>query len=169
MKTNKSDYFVLFLLFIISLALLQCFVIPPVLYRSALLFRGVSIVPAVFRCSGVVPLFRRSVPTHLVFLNHVVRGDTLNQVFGIRTILSALLSKAKSGLQKTTWFKPSSLFVNFLKNDIMLFSWHLMFSEKTTWFKPSSPFLNFVRSHIMLFSFQFSLRRQHGWNEVVHF
>ena len=31
------------------------------------------------------------VPTHLVFLNHVVRVDTLNQVFGIRTILSAFL------------------------------------------------------------------------------
>ena len=26
---------------------------------------------------------RPSVPTHLVFLNHVVRGDTLNQVFAI--------------------------------------------------------------------------------------
>ena len=57
MKTNKSDYFVLFLLFIISLALLQCFVIPPVLYRSALLFRGVSIVLVVFHCSGVVLSF----------------------------------------------------------------------------------------------------------------
>ena len=32
-----------------------------------------------------------AVPTHLVFLNHVVRVDTLNQVFGIRTILSAFL------------------------------------------------------------------------------
>ena len=65
---------------------------------------------------------RPSVPTHLVFLNLVVRRDTLNQVFAIRTILSAFLTKAKSGLQKTTWLKPSILFLNFLKNDIMLFS-----------------------------------------------
>ena len=65
---------------------------------------------------------RPSVPIHLVFLNLVVRRDTLNQVFAIRTILSAFLTKAKSGLQKTTWLKPSILFLNFLKNDIMLFS-----------------------------------------------
>ena len=57
MRINKDNYFVLFLLFIISLALFQCFVIPPVLYRSAPLFRGVSIVPVVFRCSGIVPSF----------------------------------------------------------------------------------------------------------------
>ena len=53
----RDDYFVLFLLFIISLALFQCFVILPVLYRCAPLFCGVSIVPAVFRCSGGVPCF----------------------------------------------------------------------------------------------------------------
>ena len=63
---NKDDYFVLFLLFIFLLALFQCFVIPPVLYRSAPLFhsavfpsfRGCSVVPVVFRYSGVVPSFR---------------------------------------------------------------------------------------------------------------
>ena len=44
--------------YIFSLALFQCSVIAPVLHRSAPLFRGVSIVLAVFRCSGGVPLFR---------------------------------------------------------------------------------------------------------------
>ena len=57
-RINKDDYFVLFLLFISSLALFQCFVIPPVLYLSAPLFRTVSIVPGLFRCSGGVQLFR---------------------------------------------------------------------------------------------------------------
>ena len=37
-------------------------------------------------------------PTHLVFLNHVVRVDTLNQIFCIWTILSAFLPWG-SGLQ----------------------------------------------------------------------
>ena len=63
----KDDYFVLFLLFIISLALFQCLVVPPVLYRSAPLFRGVSIVAAVFRCSNGVPLFQRCFIVPLVF------------------------------------------------------------------------------------------------------
>ena len=52
MRINKDDYFVLFLLFIFSLVLFQCFVIPSVLYRSAPLFRRY------FDCSSVVPLFR---------------------------------------------------------------------------------------------------------------
>ena len=43
---------------IFSLALFQCSVNPPVLHCSAPLFHGVSIVLAVFRCSGGVPLFR---------------------------------------------------------------------------------------------------------------
>ena len=59
MRINKDDYFVLFPQFIFSLALFQCFVIPPVLYRSAPLFRGVWIVPALLRCSGGVPLVER--------------------------------------------------------------------------------------------------------------
>ena len=41
-----------------SLALFQCFVILPVLYRSAPLFHAVLVVLAVFRCSDVVPSFR---------------------------------------------------------------------------------------------------------------
>ena len=53
------------------MALFQCFVIPPVLYRSAPLFRvasivrGCSVIPVLFRhsvgvpCSGGVPSFRR--------------------------------------------------------------------------------------------------------------
>ena len=39
------------------MALFQCFVIPPVLHHSALLFDDVSIVPEVFCCPGGVPLF----------------------------------------------------------------------------------------------------------------
>ena len=72
MRINKDDYFVVFLLFIFSLALFQCFVIPPVLYRSAPLFCGVSIVPAVFHCSDGIPLFRRCSGVQRVFRVPVV-------------------------------------------------------------------------------------------------
>ena len=44
-----------------------------------------------------------------------------------------------------------------------------VFSEKKRWFKPSSLFLNFLKSDIRLFSSQFSLRKKHGSNEVVYF
>ena len=53
--------------------------------------------------------------------------------------LACVSTSAKSGVQKTTWFKPSSLFVNFPKNDITLLS------------------------------SQFFLKRQHGSNQVVYF
>ena len=52
----------------------RCFVIPPVLYRSASPFRGVSIVPAVFRYSGGVPLCRRCFVVPRVFRFPVFRG-----------------------------------------------------------------------------------------------
>ena len=68
----------------------------------------------------------------------------------------------------TAWFTPSSLFLHFLKNDITLFN-SLIFSEKTTCFKPSSPFLSFLKNGITLFSSQFSLKRQQGSNQAVHF
>ena len=43
------------------------------------------------------------------------------------------------------------------------------FSEKTTWFKPSSLYLSFPKNDIALFSSEFSLKRQHGSNQVVYF
>ena len=52
----------------------RCFVIPPVLYRSASPFRGVSIIPAVFRYSGGVPLCRRCFVVPRVFRFPVFRG-----------------------------------------------------------------------------------------------
>ena len=55
------------------MALFQCFVIPPVLYRSALLFSGVSIVLVVLRCSGGVPLFQRCSVLQRVFRVPVFR------------------------------------------------------------------------------------------------
>ena len=70
--------------------------------------------------------------------------------------------------EKTVSIKSSSPFLNFLKNDITLFS-SLFFSEKTTWFKPSSPFLSFLKNDITLFSSQFSLKRQHDSYQVVYF
>ena len=81
-----------------------------------------------FRCSNPSCLFEPCCPRGYVepsfrHSNHLVCVST----------------SAKSGLQKTTWFKPSSLFVNFPKNDIRLFS------------------------------SQFSLKRQHGSNQVVYF
>ena len=79
-----------------------------------------------------------------------------------------LVSQHSIFSEKTAWFKPSSLFLKFLRNDITLFS-SLFFSEKTTWFKPSSPFLSFLKNDITLFSSQFSLKRQHGSNQVVYF
>ena len=75
---------VLFLLFNISLALFQCFIIPPVLCRSAPLFRGVSIVPAVSRCSGAVPLFRRCSIVQGLFCVPVFRRcSVVPQVFRV--------------------------------------------------------------------------------------
>ena len=51
-----------------------CFVIPPVLYHSAPLFHGASIVLAVFRCSGgvlwkaVTDLCTKQIPSTIVFM-----------------------------------------------------------------------------------------------------
>ena len=42
-----------------------------------------------------------------------------------------------------------------------------VFSEKRTWFKASSLFLNFLKNHSRLFIFQFSLKREHGLNQEV--
>ena len=53
-----------------------------------------------------------NVPNHFLFLSHVVCVNSLNQVFGISTILSGLFTKVKPGLQKTTWSKPGSPFPN---------------------------------------------------------
>ena len=44
-----------------------------------------------------------------------------------------------------------------------------IFSQKTTWFKPSSLFLDLLKSEITLFSSQFFLKRQHLSNQGVHF
>ena len=93
-----------------------------------------------------------TVSTHVVFLNDVVCVNTLNQVFGIWTILSVLLTRVKLGLQMEAWFKPSSLFSNLLpRNDIKHFPrpyWNILpltinVMKKTTCFKPKSPVLNF--------------------------
>ena len=52
---------------------------------------------------GVIELRKwATVPTHVVFLNHVVCVNSLNQVCGIWTILSALFTQIKSRLKKTT-------------------------------------------------------------------
>ena len=116
-----------------------------------------------------------TVPSHVVFLNDVVCVNTLNQVFGIWTVLSALLTQVRSGLQMEAWFKPSSPFPNFLpRDDIQHFPrpyWNILpftnnvikkqhasnpkvlfsiFSEKATWFKPSSLFFNFLNKGMVL-------------------
>ena len=93
-----------------------------------------------------------TVPTHVVFLNDAVCVNTLNQVFGIWTILFALLIQVKSVLQMEPWLQLSSPFQNFLPRDdiqhfprpywnILLFSTNVM--KKKTWLKPKSPVLNF--------------------------
>ena len=123
-------------------------------------------------CNDVIKYLLSSgaVPTHVVFLKDVVCVSTLNQDFSIWTILSALLTQVKSGLQMEAWFKPSSPFSNLPpKDDIKHFPrpyWNILpftinvmkkptcfkpkstkkfsvFSENTTWFKRSSLFFNF--------------------------
>ena len=93
-----------------------------------------------------------TVSTHVVFLNDAVCVNTLNQVFGIWTISSALFTQVKLGLQMEAWFKPSSPFPNYLlRDDIQHFSrpyWNILLfttnaMKKTTCFKPKSPVLNF--------------------------
>ena len=44
-----------------------------------------------------------------------------------------------------------------------------LFAEKRTLFKPSSLFLIFLENDILLYSSQFSRKRQHGSNQVVFF
>ena len=78
--------------------------------------------------------------------------NLLNQVFRIRTILSALSTQVKLVLQKTAMFKPGSLFLNFLQRGniqhfprpkwqchIPLISW-----KKTTCFNPKGSIINFL-------------------------
>ena len=59
------------------------------------------------------------IPTHIAFLNYAVCMYMVNQLFGIWTILSALLNQRKLKLQKATWFKPRSPFPNFFQRDNM--------------------------------------------------
>ena len=42
-----------------------------------------------------------------------------------------------------------------------------VFSEKTAWFKPSTLFLNFFKNDIRLLSSQFSLKQQYGSNKIA--
>ena len=62
-----------------------------------------------------------NVPTHVVFLNHVVCVNLLNHVCGIRTILSVVLTQVKSRLQRAKWFKPISPFLNLQRDTIQQF------------------------------------------------
>ena len=50
----------------------------------------------------------------------------------------------------------------------MLFSYHKFLSEKTTWFKPSSLFRSFLKSEIGLFSSKLSLKIKHGSNQLLY-
>ena len=43
-----------------------------------------------------------------------------------------------------------------------------IFPGKTAMFKPSIIFLNFLKNDITPFGSQFSMKRQHGSNRVVH-
>ena len=44
-----------------------------------------------------------------------------------------------------------------------------IFSEKTTWLKPSSLFLNIFKNDIPLFGSQLSMKGQNGSNRLVYF
>ena len=70
---------------------------------------------------------------------------------------------------ETTWFKRCSLFLSFLKNDIILFSEHSVSSDKTRWFKPSSFVLNFLKKDVTLFNTEFTFKTRHGSNQVAYF
>ena len=70
---------------------------------------------------------------------------------------------------EATWFKLCSLVLSFLKNDIILFSEHPVSSDKTRWFKPSSFVLHFLKKDVTLFNTEFTLKTQHGSNQVAYF
>ena len=129
MSTIFSDKIKWFHAFFTHKKLLKIFfLISPYLYGPPLLFITSFSFVKLRMCSNPSCLYEPCCPRGYVepsfrHSNHLVCVST----------------SAKSGLQKTTWFKPSSLFVNFPKNDIKLFS------------------------------SQFSLKRQHGSNQVVYF
>ena len=78
------------------------------------------------------------------------------------TLLSSQFSlNRQHGSNQVVYFKIFSKVT--LRCSVLNFLWN------DRWFKPSSLFLDFPKNDITLLSSQFLLKRQHGSNQIVHF